>query len=172
MQQVKQTVVSLVDKLRQSEHGISLPTQTTGQTNYPAWLRDIFTLFAATYGNLWNEQFLNETTGKAVARVWFFQLKEFESSLIRQAILQAGKIYKYPPKPAELIEILRSLQHRKKDAECFREHDNNRLLEKPAKQPVSREVMEKKAEMWRKLKRFDKEKDIMDALSHMDLQEK
>lgn len=139
---------------------------------YPTWLRDIFTLMTATYGNLWTDQFLDEVTGEAIKRVWYFQLKDFEPTIIRQGILQAGKQYRFPPKPAEMLEILTYLKHRQRDEEHFKILQENRLIEAPPRLPPTREVLMAKLEMWRKLGMMSKIREIEDALAAMDLQEK
>lgn len=139
---------------------------------YPDWLRDIFTLMTATYGSMWSNQFIDEKTAEAIKRVWFFQLKEFEQDEIREAVLQAGKQFTYPPKPAELIEVCRNVRHRKRDREEFRIMDEKRQLPAPPKAPPSREVLKAKADMWSKIGRHQKAQECLDAIARMDLQEK
>lgn len=151
---------------------MSSKMETGTKPAYPLWLRDVFTLMAATYGSLWSNQFVDELTTEAVKRVWWMQLKDFEDEEIRAAIFQAGRDFAYPPKPAELLEILKFNRKRNEDREYFRIMDEKRQLPSPPKAPPTREVLQAKAEMWRKLGLTAKEQECLDEIARMDLQEK
>lgn len=144
----------------------------TEKPSYPLWLRDIFALMSATYGSLWANQFTDQDTTEAIKRVWYMQLKEFEADDIREGVFQAGKQFSYPPKPAELIEVVRNVRNRKRDKEDFRIMDEKRQLPAPPKAPPSREVLQAKAEMWGKIGRHQKAQECLDEIARMDLQEK
>lgn len=171
MQKVGQLLNLVHTKLVSSEAG-TLSKTGTEPLRYPDWLRDIFTLMTATYGSLWSNQFVDEQTTEAIKRVWFFQLREFEESDLRPAILEAGKRFAYPPKPAELIEMVKNVQHRKRDREQFRIMDEKRQLPAPPKAPLTREVLQAKVKMWEKLGMTHKAEECLDEISRMDLQEK
>lgn len=78
----------------------------------------------------------------------------------------------FPPKPAELIEILDFNRKRRLDKEYFRIMDEKRLLPAPPKLPATREVLEAKAKMWQKLGMREKKQGCLDEIARMDLQEK
>lgn len=137
---------------------------------YPGWLRDIFVLMTATYQSLWANQFVDEITTEAIKRVWWMQLKEFKPNEIREAIFAAGTKYKYPPKPAELIEIIKNVRDRQKDKDYFKMMDEKRLLPKPTIKSLSKESLLMKIKMWESLGRMDKVKAIEDEIAGLDMQ--
>lgn len=168
MQTVKQAAHSLIDKLQRNELGTL--SRTGNEMSYPSWLRDFFALMSATYGGLWNEQFLDAVTTEAIKRVWYIQLKDYEPEVIQLGMIEAAKMYRFPPKPAELIEILQSLRRQAKSREDFRIMEEKRLLPAPPRLPPTREVLEAKLKMWQKLGMGQKAKEVEDVLTAMDLQ--
>jgi hypothetical protein len=116
--------------------------------SYPLWLRDIFTMFAAIYGQLWLNQFIDEEMTEVIKRTWWMLLKDFEQIEINVAAEEVYKKFAYPPKPAQMLEILKFNRNRRKDNETFRILDEKRLLPMPQKAPDSLEVLEAKAKMW------------------------
>lgn len=139
---------------------------------YPTWLKEIFTLMSVLYGNLWTDQMIDQDIEKAMKGVWYFYLKDFPVEIIRAGIVEAGRLYQYPPKPSQMIEIMKGLERKRKDMENFKEKQV--ALERSPYTPKgdSPEILEAKKAMWLRLKRYDKVRKIEDALAAMDLQKK
>lgn len=139
---------------------------------YPVWLKEIFTLMSVLYGTLWTDQMKDEEVAKATKGVWYFYLKDFAVEIIRAGMIEAGKLYQYPPKPSQVIEIMKGLERRERDRLKFEE----RAMRLPRSQKTggvdAPHVLEAKRAMWIRLKRFDKVREIDETISAMDLQKK
>lgn len=148
-----------------------MQSRTGNDEPYPFWLRNVFVLMGATYGSLWSEQFLDEQTTESIKRVWYLQLKDYPADVIQKAMMDAVGVFKFPPKPADLIDILKAKQRLINSNEQMAIREKNRLLEAPIL-PPSRKTLEAKRQMWGKLGMIKKLQEVEDEIARMDLQEK
>jgi hypothetical protein len=143
--------------------------------NFPYWLKDIFTLMMATYGNLWANQFLDKETSAVIKRMWWLNLKDYTTAEVNEAMLEIIRTLAYPPKPVELISAVKSVRQKRLREEEKRMWEmnlkENRLLTKE-KMPPSRDVLHAKAEMWVRLGKPLRAQECLDEINRMDLQEK
>lgn len=145
-------------------------SKTGVRESYPAWLRDLFTLMSVTYTGLWNDAISDDYAFRAAQKVWYIALRDFHEDHIRKGIIEAVKIYRFPPRPAEVIEQVKNFKDRAKDIEDQRIMDENRLLPKPERKPPSRAILLAKLEMWRKLGLIEKMKQVEDEITRLDMQ--
>lgn len=152
------------DKQVSNEVGTSSAT-CDGKMVYPRWLTEIFILLTASYGQLWTDQFLDDAVNEAIKRLWYFQLKEFDQQMIRDAILQFSRISKYPPKPAELIEILESLRRDEKE----RQRENLQCLEgnKIFTKQSTHQSLQAWSKIWKLLGRQQKAEEVEQKLNEI-----
>lgn len=145
-------------------------SSTTGtKIEYPTWLRDFFVLMTATYGALWSNQFLDDNITEALKRIWYFQLKNYAEFDIRQAMLECGRTFDMPPKPSQFIEIVQKLKRIREDRELFRKQEEQALLPKPARKPLSREALEAKVKMFESIGMHAKAEVYANEIRHMDM---
>jgi hypothetical protein len=136
---------------------------------YPTWLRDLFTLMSVTYSTFWDEAIADDIAFKSAQCMWYAIFKDYEPHLIQDGMLEAVKIYEYPPKPAQLLEIVISKQRLHRANEAMRIRNESRLLPRP---PLDmHKVLNAKLEMWKKLGMTKKFEETMDEIARLDSEE-
>jgi hypothetical protein len=128
-------------------------------------------LLNSLYGAMWSDQFIDEVVTFTIKKLWLHYLKDYSPSLIHEAIIETGKTFKLPPKPADLLVILKMLKKREEDRLEF----ERKLGKAPRSHltPIPRytlEILEAKKAMWLKLRRHDKVRILEDEIASLAMQ--
>lgn len=123
-----------------------------------------------TYANLWTDQLYDEQMIEATKRLWYQHLKDFEPKIIQEAALEATTRCEFPPKPKEMLEIVRSKNRLYLANKQMDENFKMRAIEDKRPKTYSKKTLEAKVAMWEKLGMHHKAQEYRDEISRMDLQ--
>lgn len=87
----------------------------------------IFYSFGIVFGKFWNNRFKNNEDRDELKKIYFFVLKKYSHEEIESAISHMLTKFKFPPLPADMIEVL---DEKRKEKNRFKKIEEKKEIKK------------------------------------------